>query len=186
MMDDGFMKMLCDDICITFKTFGTKHGKMYSAARANSQGRQQTYNTCAYESDNEDNENIFDDYSTPCNLATSPRFPLALMTPMPTDLPSHFGEVFYNNALRQITDLSTILHNPSILEEYSSNVPLPPLNIPILRRNSKSFLTVETDTVNDTFLPDDELINYIQTDTTTTCYATPSALHTMTQLSQPN
>jgi hypothetical protein len=41
---DPFMNILLDDIYIAYKTFGTAHAQMYSAARQSSQGRQQTYN----------------------------------------------------------------------------------------------------------------------------------------------
>jgi hypothetical protein len=41
---DPFMNVLLDDIYIAYKTFGTVHAQMYSAARQSSQGRQQTYN----------------------------------------------------------------------------------------------------------------------------------------------
>ena len=41
--DDGFMKNLCDDIYISYRTFGTKFGAMYNAARQTSQGTQRCY-----------------------------------------------------------------------------------------------------------------------------------------------
>jgi hypothetical protein len=44
LLKDKFMVTLCDDISITYRSFGTSVGLMYSASRATSQGRQQTYN----------------------------------------------------------------------------------------------------------------------------------------------
>ena len=41
--DDGFMKNLCDDIYISYRTFDTKFGEMYNAARQSSQGAQRCY-----------------------------------------------------------------------------------------------------------------------------------------------
>jgi hypothetical protein len=41
---DKFMITLCDDICITYRSYGTEHGVMYTTSRSASQGRQQTYN----------------------------------------------------------------------------------------------------------------------------------------------
>jgi hypothetical protein len=42
--DYGFYNTLLDDLYITYKTYGTQYGEMYSTSRANSQGRQQSYN----------------------------------------------------------------------------------------------------------------------------------------------
>ena len=41
--NDGFMKNLCDDIYISFRTFDTKFGAMYNSARQTSQGTQRCY-----------------------------------------------------------------------------------------------------------------------------------------------
>jgi len=41
--EDSFMKMLCDDVYITYTTMGQRQGQMYALARFTSQGRQQTY-----------------------------------------------------------------------------------------------------------------------------------------------
>ena len=41
--NDGFMKNLCDDIYISYRTFDTKFGAMYNASRQSSQGSQRIY-----------------------------------------------------------------------------------------------------------------------------------------------
>ena len=43
MEDDKFMKNLCDDIYICYRTFSTKFGGMYTCARLTSQGTQRCY-----------------------------------------------------------------------------------------------------------------------------------------------
>ena len=43
--DDKFMKNLCDDIYICFRTFDTRFGNMYCTARQTSQGSQRQYTT---------------------------------------------------------------------------------------------------------------------------------------------
>jgi hypothetical protein len=42
--DDLFMKMLCDDIFVSYNTFGTAHGHMYTASRQTSQATQGIHN----------------------------------------------------------------------------------------------------------------------------------------------
>lgn len=43
LMHDNFMRNLCDDIYICYRTFGTKYGTMYATSRQASQGNQRCY-----------------------------------------------------------------------------------------------------------------------------------------------
>jgi len=60
LVEDKFMKNLCDDIYICYQTFDTKFGDMYVSARLTSQGTQRCY-TASHTPDNENNYNEDDD-----------------------------------------------------------------------------------------------------------------------------
>jgi uncharacterized protein YegL len=50
--DNNFMKNLCDDIYISYRTFGTRYATMYNNARQTSQGTQRCYNVSHTPEDN--------------------------------------------------------------------------------------------------------------------------------------
>jgi hypothetical protein len=43
LLDDAFMKMLCDDLYVIYNTLGSSNGQMFALSRFTTQGRQQTY-----------------------------------------------------------------------------------------------------------------------------------------------
>jgi hypothetical protein len=58
MLDDKFMKNLCDDIYICYRSFDTAYGNMYCAARQTSQGSQRQYTVSNTITLDENNYNI--------------------------------------------------------------------------------------------------------------------------------
>ena len=56
--NDKIMKNLCDDIYISYRTFGTRHGAMYNNARQTSQGTQRCY-TVSHTPEETATQNLF-------------------------------------------------------------------------------------------------------------------------------
>ena len=54
--NNNFMKNLCDDIYISYRTFGTRYATMYNNARQTSQGTQRCYNVSHTPEDNLSNQ----------------------------------------------------------------------------------------------------------------------------------
>jgi len=76
--NDNFMKNLCDDIFICYKTFNTRFASMYINARQTSQGSQRYYSVRETPSDMNEKFDDFDDFHID-NLNTSTqRFPSPL------------------------------------------------------------------------------------------------------------
>ena len=63
LMNDAFMKQLCDDLYITYSTMNSNCGNMFTLSRLTSQGRQQTYSATPRVQLGRDNQ--FDSQITP-------------------------------------------------------------------------------------------------------------------------
>ena len=56
--DDKFLKLLCDDLYVAYKSYDYSYGRMYINARLTSQGAQQVYSANLNVDNN--NDNLFD------------------------------------------------------------------------------------------------------------------------------
>ena len=129
--DDAFMKNLCDDIYICYKTFETKFGAMYVGARQTSQGTQRAYTVSHTPSDDNNkftlndfigyDTNISQNYLTPRINRTNNCFNC-------TNLPSSFDDVMLNDTSILQHELSNFDEAPyltptsnRLIREISSN-----------------------------------------------------------------
>ena len=174
--DNNIIQLLCDDISLTYRTFNTEHGAMFAIARSSSQGRQQTYNvrsTSASATVDYDDATVFMTPSRPPRIAR-------------TNTVSHNDS---NDIINSNSNSDGHGHGDCVGHGNSDNdseddetIP-PPTCAPQLRRIYTN-INYDNDNSDDEYLPEDELRNYIPTETDTTCYATPSILNTMRTMTQ--
>lgn len=159
--EDPFMKVLCDDIIITFQTIGTQRSNYYSTARQSSQGRQRTYNVTTNDSFEDDQlldartrnniqrQNALDNMPTP-RRPTLLRQNTGMFNPYQVQIPS-FPSIDAEDPIQQVDD-TLFAHTPFLSTD----------------------LTLE-----------DEIDNFLPSNNNISCYATPRGLDTMRTMSQP-
>ena len=173
LVDDKFMKNLCDDICITYRTIGTHLGTMYNISRLTTQSRQQTYSATPKSNNSrqasDDNESQPDD-----------------------DLMINTNDGFKTNNTKILPGVASIRKFPVIgLDNLYSPMKPPKLSrsktndfvkdYSILKRHN---LEEKMDDVIDEESDDDtDIKNYNISTDTNSCYATQSSVNTMTQIS---
>jgi len=210
LMEDPFMKLLCDDISVTYKTMDTQHGTMFAMARHSSQGRQQTYNTSSSHStdDNDFSKSIhkpnsnqhknvtFQNYSN-IKIPTLKRLnsSIGIGKPLGFTMPSSDTDNCIIDPPQFITRVPSIdledddADYESFINSLKNiqNSPISPLScspssIPkeLLYNH---FMNEESDD-DELYISDDELDVYKQTGNNTTCYSTPGLLRTMRSMSK--
>uniref|UniRef100_A0A6C0JHN5 VWFA domain-containing protein n=1 Tax=viral metagenome TaxID=1070528 RepID=A0A6C0JHN5_9ZZZZ len=145
LVDDPFMKLLCDDISVTYRTMGTRAGHAYASARQTSQGRQQSY-TPAQCVDN--NQDIF-------NLTRS-------------------------NAIGAFPRQNSIA-GPSLLEDENSQQEFENMQmhrLDVVNEDGENGGNVENP------IDEDDLDNFLPSNSNVSCYVTQSGLQTMRSMSQ--
>ena len=161
---DKFLINLCDDISIMYHSIGTQLGMMYTTARQTSQGRQYTYTSTPTSKNyreednlNDDDGNNFDDHLLSMKL-----------TPAKLTRSHAIGK----------TDVFHTYSPPKLLRTHTMGITNDLDNIDTLATSSN----IITETYNNE--DDYDIDNYRISNNTTSCYATPSSVNTMTQVSQ--
>jgi len=181
--EDGLLKLLCDDISQTYRTFRTNYGIIYASARCSSQGRQRTYNTNSNSNHNTDeldygNNPVFGmtgviDRSIYCA-------PPALRRAN-TNSYQNLNEIIGTSNNIEDNDLSVGSRSPSI----SLTIPSDDINDDTFNRyNEVGFVSFDDDDDTVEFVIEDEIENYVSENLNTTCFATPGVLNTMRSMSQ--
>jgi hypothetical protein len=151
-----FLKQLCDDIYITYRFLGTQQGAMYTLARYTSQGRQQSHSATPRQSEI---GHCFVDYDSPPTLSLSKhRMHGSLAVPSTPRIKRQ------NTNIRGLTTILSESMLADLDEDY--------VNIKTVNSN-----------LDDNVIAN-ELDNYNYDDEDSkTCYATPSQIETMNEMS---
>jgi len=211
LLDDGLLKMLCDDIVITYRTFGKQHGRVFALARQATQGRQRTYNTSSsQQADDFDNtmiprQNAFDISTIETDILSSPRPRLQRTNTAPLRHVSLAEEPICNQPSLYLSDEL----NDDPFKKYDQTGFFKPTKNMNPQGGLNSSWSMTTEEINptpegvdlnlqwfkppvtvfknlfedDDFLPEDEIDAYMPSESNTTCYATPNVLNTMRTMS---
>uniref|UniRef100_A0A6C0KEW1 VWFA domain-containing protein n=1 Tax=viral metagenome TaxID=1070528 RepID=A0A6C0KEW1_9ZZZZ len=166
--EDKFLINLCDDISIMYHSIGTQLGMMYTTARQTSQGRQHTYTSTPTSKKNRDEDNINDDGNN---------FDDQLLTMKLTP-----AKLTRSHAIGDIDNLNntmTMISPPKLVRIHTFGK----TDIFDNMDNLLSSSNMKTENIENEDEYDD-INNYRISNNTTSCYATPSSVNTMTQVSQ--
>lgn len=167
---DKFLLHLCDDISIMYHSIGTQLGMMYTTARQTSQGRQYTY-------------------------TSTPTAKKSREEPMDED----HGNNFDDQLLSMKSPFTKLSSNHSMSKSEEDNDITVRLSTTKLLRSSTFGKIDDVDNINELYSVMNKQINNVEDDNdyeeydidnykisndTTSCYATPSSVNTMTQVSQ--
>jgi uncharacterized protein YegL len=176
MLEDGLLKMLCDDIAIVFKSLNSNFADIGSMgrialARHASQGRQQTYNLTPTSSVR--NTDTFVPPNTPLGPNRLKRMHTANIY-TPTEL---HDESIDNRSTGLSLRIPSDDINDDTFEKYIRN------GMVNLDTDVTVFRTLSEDS-DDVLSSEDNIESYIPSNNSTTCFATSSAIQTMRDVSQ--
>jgi len=170
--NDALLKMLCDDLSITYKAITNNRGRAILLARHTSQGRQRTYNTGSTQQSDEIDDIIFrrDAFDN-----AAPRVPCT---------PRRLQRQYTRNISFPDLDLTTT-NNVSLQLPGEDEI-----NDDTFRNYEETgFFVPPRDAVfrnifsDEDYGSDDEIDSYNVDATVTTCFATPGVLDTMKTMS---
>lgn len=159
--NDSFMRLLCDDLSVTYKTLGKRDGIMYASARQGSQGNQRSVSTPYRNTESRDtsSQNIFTPSILKRGDSRAYNSHFHIDSDNDSDLDEHeHNDQIYNNLLSQTFDEDD--NNPSFPTVLSDT-------------------TIIVNEIKDFYKNLDE---YNESNETTCCYATQSAMDTLTQI----
>jgi hypothetical protein len=167
MKTDPFMNVLLDDIYIAYKTFGTVHAQMYSAARQSSQGRQQTYNVTNVD-----------------ELVDATRFASPIRRTLHNQPPA------LQRSMTLVRNDDNDNNNNHVLNNMTPKKIKAPKKIriapfPQLFNNDDDDDNDNINEYGDDENQDTQILNHIMSSCTNTSYASPSALKVMRALTGP-
>lgn len=150
--DDPLLNMLCDDLSIVYRTFGTRMGEMYSTSRQVSQGRQGTYTASA----------VIDEPSTPKLMSRQN----AIQNPPP---------LMRTNSAPARPMFPVIEEDDLAIDNDVSSTDMEIAAMLLSIEN----MDKNTEPDADASVSEDELDQYAPSDTNTSCYSTPRKLDMM-------
>jgi len=159
LLNDPFMKLLCDDISVTYQNMGLTNGLPFTYNRQTSQGRQRSYNV---RSTSNADENLLRSKNNRLDIDTQP---LRLQRQYAVSSAMFTRSIATN-------DFGTI-------DEFDDNN-IVERSLNINTDNIEQYNTEQDNTVDD----EDNLDNYLVSNEVTSCYSTPSVLNTMRSISQ--
>lgn len=166
--EDPFMKVLSDDIIITFQTIGTHRSNYYSSARQSSQGRQRTYNVTT-------NDSFEDEQLLGARNRNNMHRQNALNNIYPMSPPRIIRQKTRTfNTVSDITQQG-IHPFPSIDSEDPSQQ--------TIQVDEHVFAHAPFQSID--YSLEDEIDNFLPSNNNISCYATPRGLDTMRTMSQP-
>ena len=173
LVDDKFMKNLCDDICITYRTIGTHLGAMYNISRLTTQSRQQTYSATPKSSNSRNSSHDTDGH-------------------LDDDLTINANDGYKTNNAKIIPSIAASIRKFPAVELEHPNSPMTP-RLSRIKTNDfvkdysilKRFHLEEKmdDTLDEEQEDDTDINNYNLSADINSCYATESSVNTMTQIS---